>query len=242
MTWFDRLRGGVIVSAQAMDPASPLDDPRLLSLIAQAASLGGAVGFRVDGAAVVADLRRATAKPIIGIAKDASAGHDIYITPSVRSALAIIEAGADVVAAQATHGSRPAESFAEIVVACHRHGVPVVADISTLDEALAALRDGADAVATTMVGFTAHTSDERRPALALTRVLCDRVDVPVINEGGIWTPEHVAASFEAGADAVVVGSAVTAPDLITARLVAASPLGASVTVTGERGDVVSPGR
>ncbi len=226
MSWFDPLRGGVVVSAQAMDPASPLDDPRLLSLLAQAAELGGAAGFRVDGPAVVADLRPATGRPIVGIVKDAREGYDVYITPTVRGALDLVEAGADVVAAQATRGSRPGERFAEIVAACHAAGVPVVADVSTFDEARIARDDGADAVATTMVGFTAHTAGEPRPALGLVRRLKDRLDVPVVCEGGIWTPEHVAACFAAGADAVVVGSAVTAPDLITARLVAASPSGA----------------
>lgn len=223
MTWFEPLRGGIIVSSQAQDPASPLADPQVLSLMAQAAERGGAAGFRVNGSAVIDHLRRATQKPIIGIAKHSSEKYDNYITPTVRSALDLVAAGADVIAVQATRGSRPADSVAEIVAACHRADVPVVADISTLDEAVAAERAGADAVATTMVGFTAHTAGEQRPALRLIQALHDTFDIPVISEGGIWTPEHVHACFAAGADAVVVGSAITAPDLITARLVATAP-------------------
>jgi len=226
MNIFATLSGSVVVSAQVMDPLSPLADAETLADLALAAGIGGAAGFRVDGADVVAVLRARTDKPIIGIAKQLVDGFDNYITPSVILALGLIDEGCDVVAVQATAGTRPAESFAEIVAACHARGVQVMADISTLDEALAAARSGADAVATTMVGFTRHTLGAARPQLDLVRTLKRRLSVPVVVEGGIWGPDDVRESFEAGADVVVIGSAVTAPDIITARFVAASPQGA----------------
>lgn len=223
LTPIDALRGGLIVSSQAMNARSPLQEPHLLSLLAQAAALGGAAGFRVDGPGVVADLRTATTLPIIGIWKDRSSGTDTYITPRVDQALALLEAGADVVAVQTTTGSRPAESFAEIVTAVHAAGAVVMADISTLDEALLAAKCGADIIATTLAGYTAASQGVARPALDLVQAVRARLDLPIAVEGGVWSPDHVRESFAAGAWAVVAGSAVTAPDLITARLAAAAP-------------------
>ena len=219
----DRLAHKLVVSAQAMNPQSPLLRPDILALLAQAAELGGAGGFRINGADVVRALRPNTDKPIIGIVKDERDGFDNYITTSIEDIEALCAAGTDIVAIQATKGTRPGPGFAELVSAAHSRGVPVMADVATLDEAVAAVAEGADLVATTMVGFTPETRDAARPPLQLVRDLCARLSCPVIVEGGVWTPAHVADSFAAGAHAVVSGSAVTAPDIITRRLVAGIP-------------------
>jgi N-acylglucosamine-6-phosphate 2-epimerase len=214
-----QLHGKLIVSSQAMNPKSPLRRPEILSLMAQAAELGGAGGFRVDGAAVVAHLRPNTKLPIIGIVKDGRGGFANYITTSSADVEALRAAGADIIAIQATAGSRPGESFAELAAAAHRLGAAVMADVATLSEAEDAVRDGADMIATTMVGHTAATVGATRPPLDLLGQLLERLRVPVVIEGGVWTPEHVRDCFAAGAFAVVCGSAVTAPDIITRRLI-----------------------
>jgi N-acylglucosamine-6-phosphate 2-epimerase len=160
--------------------------------------------------------------PIIGIAKDNRGGFDNYITTSVGDVEGLAAAGADIVAIQATEGTRPGESFAELVAVARRAGKLVMADIATFAEAERAVGEGADLIATTMVGHTAQTAGQARPPLGLVAEL-GKLGVPVVVEGGIWTPEHVAASFAVGALAVVCGSAITAPDIITSRLVAAIP-------------------
>lgn len=219
-----RLEGQLIVSSQAMNPLSPLRNrPDVLALLAEAAELGGAGGFRLNGADVVGLLRPRTGLPIIGIIKDTREGFDNYITTSSADAEELCAAGADVVAIQATTGTRPGESFAEIAATTHRLGKLVMADIATLAEARQATAEGADLIATTMVGHTRETEGQARPPFDLVSAIAATFDVPVIVEGGIWTPEHVAASFAHGAFAVVCGSAITAPDIITARLVAAIP-------------------
>lgn len=220
----DRLARKLVVSSQAMDPRSPLRRPDILALLAQAAELGGAGGFRVNGADVVSALRPATALPIIGIVKDAREGFDNYITTTLEDVASLCDSGADMVAIQATTGSRPGPDFVTLAAAAHARGVAVMADIATLDEAMLAVQAGADVVATTMVGYTKATTGAARPPFELVRDLCARLSVPVIVEGGVWTPEHVTLSFAAGAHAVVSGSAVTAPDLITRRLVDAIKL------------------
>lgn len=218
-----RLERRLIVSSQAMNPLSPLRRPDVLALLAEAAELGGAGGFRLNGADVTRLLRPRTQLPIIGIAKDTREGFDNYITTSSADAEALCAAGADIVAIQATTGSRPGESFAEITATTHRLGALVMADIATLEEARQAAAEGADLIATTMVGHTTQTEGQARPPYDLIAEIVANLDVPLVVEGGIWTPEHVAASFARGAFAVVCGSAITAPDIITQRLVAAIP-------------------
>lgn len=219
-----RLERRLIVSSQAMNPLSPLRQrPDILALLAETAALGGAGGYRLNGAEVVGLLRPRTSLPIIGIVKDTREGFDNYITTSSADAEALAAAGADIVAIQATAGTRPGESFAAIAATTHRLGRLVMADIATLEEARQAAAEGADLIATTMVGHTHETEGQARPPLDLVSTIVATLDVPLVVEGGIWTPEHVAASFERGAFAVVCGSAITAPDIITERLVAAIP-------------------
>jgi N-acylglucosamine-6-phosphate 2-epimerase len=98
-----------------------------------------------------------------------------------------------------------------------------MADVATVADAQQAVADGADLVGTTMVGFTPATADATRPAIELVRELVAVLEVPVILDGSVWGPSDVAAGFAAGAHAVVAGSAVTAPERIMARKVAAAP-------------------
>lgn len=218
-----RLHRQIIVSAQAMNPASPLKRPDILALLAQAAELGGAGGFRVDGADVVRALRPLTDKPIIGIVKDRRDGFDNYITTTTADIVALHAAGADIIAIQATDGTRPGPDFAELVAYARHLDLPVMADISSADEARRAVAGGAALIATTMVGHTPGSQGVSRPPFALVQSLSHELDCPVVVEGGVWSPEHVAESFAAGAYCVVSGAAVTAPDLITRRLVDAIP-------------------
>jgi N-acylglucosamine-6-phosphate 2-epimerase len=51
--------------------------------------------------------------------------------------------------------------------------------------------------------------------LELVANLADRLTVPVFAEGRIHTPEHARAAIDAGAYAVVVGTAITHPTTIT---------------------------
>lgn len=220
-TAIDRLSRQLVVSSQAMNPDSPLRRPDILALMAQAAELGGAGGFRVNGADVVRALRPLTARPIIGIVKDLREGFDNYITTTTEDISALHAAGADIVAIQATTGTRPGPDFATLTQFARQLGLPVMADIATFEEAEQAEADGAALIATTMVGYTPSTEGQARPPFDLVRRLSAACRAPIVVEGGVWTPEHVADSFAAGAYCVVSGSAVTAPDLITQRLVAA---------------------
>lgn len=196
-----------------------------MAAMAQAAEMGGAVGFRVDGPDDVAAVRAVTARPIIGIYKRPEPGFEVYITTDMASAAAVARTGADVIAVDGTQRPRPGgQRLDDLIRRIHEElGLPVMADVSTVEEGVLAAQAGAEIVATTLVGFTPYTRDEPKPAVHVIRALVQRAGVPVIAEGGIWTVEDVRAVFQAGAFAAVIGSAITVPQLITRRFVEAIP-------------------
>jgi N-acylglucosamine-6-phosphate 2-epimerase len=196
----------------------------LIAALARSAELGGAVGFRVNGPTNTAAIRATTSLPIIGIQKVRQPGGAVVITPTLDDALGVAAAGASIVALDATDGRHAEGILAGIVTALHDRGIGVMADIATAVEARRAVTAGVDLVATTLAGYTPPTGhlDPDEPAFELLGEIRD-LPLPVIVEGRIWTVDHVARSFDGGAYAVVIGSAITAPELITRRFVAAAP-------------------
>jgi putative N-acetylmannosamine-6-phosphate epimerase len=196
----------------------------MIAALARCAERGGAVGVRIDGPADIAAVRRAVTVPIIGLFKVAR-DRPVYITPTFEEARAVAGAGADVVAVQATRErstDRGAEPLEDLIGRIHAVcGVPVMADVSTVDEGRAAAAAGADLVATTMAGYTPQSRQLTGPDLELIRELAAAVNVPVVAEGRIATPAEAAAARRAGAFAVVVGRAITMPEAITARFASA---------------------
>jgi N-acylglucosamine-6-phosphate 2-epimerase len=220
VTEFEALaRGKLIVSCQAGD-RHPLRDSATMARMAQAAVLGGAVAIRCGGVGGVPDVAAVTAVvvvPVIGLTKDGTEG--VYITPSVAAALAVVQAGASVVAADGTDRPRPdGSSFADLVHAVHDAGRLVMADVSTFAEGIAAADVGADVIATTLAGYTSASSSTTGdgPDLELVRSL--RAALPaafIVAEGRYHSPAAAAAAIEAGATSVVVGTAITDPAWIT---------------------------
>jgi N-acylglucosamine-6-phosphate 2-epimerase len=215
-----RIKGGLIVSCQAPEN-TPLGKPVVLAALAEAAVRGGAAGIRANLPENIRAIRELVQVPIIGIYKHTLPDYPVYITPTFEQARAVVEAGADIVAIDATARDRP-EPLQELIQRIHEElGVPVMADISTLDEGVAAAEMGADLVATTMSGYTPYTQHRRTMGadIALVAQLAQKVTVPVICEGRISSPEEARLALEAGAWAVVVGTAITAIDQVTARFV-----------------------
>ena len=219
----EALHHQIIVSVQAY-PDTPLNAPHFIAALAQSAEMGGAAGFRVDRPENVAAVRAVSRLPIIGINKIPTPGFEIYITPTYASAEVIVRAGADLLALDATGRPRPGgETFAEIVRKVHRQfNIPVMADVGTIKQGLQALEDGADIVATTLSAAEPFGKPEDGPGLHIIRALVKVTSRPVIVEGQVWTIEDVRACFEAGAYAVVIGSAITNPQYITRRFVQAA--------------------
>ncbi|MBL1173926.1 N-acetylmannosamine-6-phosphate 2-epimerase [Pantanalinema sp. GBBB05] len=205
---------GLIVSCQA--PAeSPMHNPIVITAMAQASVNQGAVGIRLDTPAHVAAVRSCLSVPIIGLWKQQMPGFDVYITPQFHHAQAIAEAGADVIAIDATLRDRPGgETLASLISQIHTDlGKLVMADVDTLEAGIAAAKAGADLIGTTLYGYTAATSQLKPPGFDLLNQLVTALTVPIICEGGIASPAQARQAIDAGAYAVVVGTAITGIDL-----------------------------
>ncbi|MEM9950369.1 MAG: N-acetylmannosamine-6-phosphate 2-epimerase [Chloroflexota bacterium] len=213
--FIEQVRGQLIVSCQALED-EPLHGAEIMVRMARAAQEGGAVAIRANSPSDVAAIKQAISLPLIGLYKDGDTG--IYITPSKRHALAIADAGADIIALDATNRPRIAgESLAEIIATIHEVGALALADVSTLEEAHLAQRAGADFVAPTLAGYTEYSPQNDMPDFNLMRRMVTELTVPVIAEGHISTPTQARQALDCGVLAVVVGSAITRPQLITAK-------------------------
>lgn len=212
------LRGGLIVSCQAY-PGEPLRDADAMARIAQSAVLGGAVGIRAQGIDDIRAIAGSVTVPQIGLWKSGADG--VFITPTLEHALAVADAGADIVAIDGTRRERPdGRTLAETIrLFKDRTGLPVMADAGSVDDALAAEDAGADIVGTTLSGYTGERARSAGPDLELVRLLGSRLSVPVFAEGRIRTPAEARAALDAGAYAVVVGTAITHPTSITSWFV-----------------------
>jgi N-acylglucosamine-6-phosphate 2-epimerase len=225
---FQSLRGRLIVSCQASGE-NPLNHVDTLRRIAASVLRGGAGGLRAEGVESIRAFREITALPVIGIIKKYDANGDVYITPDFQSAREISEAGADIIALDCTHRRlHEPEPWPELIRRIHGElGRPICADIADIDDAIAAEDAGADAIASTLYGYTAETAGMRTVSWPMVEALIERMTIPVIVEGHITQPDEVRKAFKIGANSVVVGSAITSPESITARFVLATEDGSS---------------
>lgn len=218
----DKLKNQVIVSVQAM-PDEPLYKEECIIAMMQSVVMGGASALRVAGARDVKNAKKLFDIPVIGLTKPDKLPENwqkvVYITPSLKEVNELIEAGADIIAFDGT--SRPREcTIEEIITKIKSAGKFSMADIATFEEGLSCEKAGVDIISTTLSGYTAETktnSDE--PDFELLSKLVKNINLPIILEGRIWEPHQVRHAFELGAHAVVIGSAITRPQLITKRFI-----------------------
>lgn len=215
-----QVRGRLIVSCQAL-PDEPLHGAGFMAGMARAAQIGGAAAIRANGPDDIAAIKRAVDLPVIGLYKDGESG--VYITPTLDHVRAVVEAGADIIAIDATQRLRPdGTSTAAFITAIKKNfSQPVLADISVLAEGHAAVEAGADLVAPTLSGYTDYSPQQEEPDFTLLRALIMELSTPIVAEGRISTPQEAQKALQLGALAVVVGSAITRPQLITQSFVRA---------------------
>lgn len=219
----DHLRGKLIVSCQA-GPDEPLHGASIMAAMARAAQAGGAAAIRANGPDDIRAIRAAVALPIIGIYKRDYPDSEVYITPTQADAEAVASAGADMIALDGTPRPRPGGLRLDDLIRYIHDSLrlPVMADISCLEDARCAQQAGADVLATTLSGYTAHGRPARPgPDLDLIGELAQQTRLPVIAEGRFFDPAQVADALARGALAVVVGGAITRPQEITRRFIQA---------------------
>lgn len=224
MTIINDLKGKIIVSSQAM-PNEPFYDEKCMMAMMQSVVNGGASGLRVAGAR---DVRNAKTfgLPVIGLTKPNKLPENwrsiVYITPSLKDVEELIEADADIIAFDGTQRPRPNCTLEDIIKKIKSSRKLSMADISTLEEGINAEKLGVDIISTTLAGYTDDSGIAGdTPDFELLEKLVKAVNVPVILEGRIWTTQDVQKGFELGAHCVVIGSAITRPQLIVKKFVTA---------------------
>jgi putative N-acetylmannosamine-6-phosphate epimerase len=164
--------------------------------LALAALEGGAAGLRIESLRNVRAVRAATWAPIIGLVKRPLPSSPVFITPEIADAAALAGSGADIVAFDATLRARPVP-VRDIVAAIHAQGSFAMADVSTSDDAQAAVGVGADLVGTTLSGYTGAPTPQGPDLNLVSR--CAGLGIPVLAEGRYRTPAQARLAIEAGA-------------------------------------------
>lgn len=208
------LKGGLIVSVQAY-VGEPMRHSETMAQIALAAEQGGAVGIRCQGLSDISAIKGQVEIPVLGIWKE---GHEgVFITPTLRHARACSMAGADIVALDATRRPRPdGLTYSETVAALHDEDIVVMADCGSIEDARQAAEAGTDILSTTLAGYTGDRPKTAGPDFELlSQMTTEFPEFPVLCEGRVHTPDQARQVMEAGAWAVVVGTAITHPTSIT---------------------------
>lgn len=226
-TMLETIKGNLVVSCQALAD-EPLHSDFIMSRMALAAQQGGAAAIRANSVADIKAIMAAVALPVIGIIKRDYPDSAIFITATLQEVEELMAAGPPMIALDATARPRPGGvSLPELVCEIRRRypQLLLMADIATLEEARAADALGFDCIGTTLHGYTAETQGRSLPMddFAFLQQVLAAVARPVIAEGNITTPAMMARCLQLGAHAVVVGGAITRPQQITARFVAALP-------------------
>ena len=218
-------RGGLIVSCQA--PAnSPLARPEIIAAFAETAEINGAIGVRIDSPTHISAVKQSVRLPILGIYKVVTESSEVYITPTFEAAQKIADAGADVIALDATFRTRPNGEKLEKVIEQIRLQLrkPLMGDVATYTDGVrAAEENGLDLVSTTLSGYTFETKHLKEPDFDLVEKLANRLQIPVICEGRLRSLGDVRRAFNCGAFAVVVGGAITGIDNLVSQFVSATP-------------------
>ena len=221
----NKIRGQMIISCQAVE-GEPLyvEEKSVMYLMARAAKQAGTPAIRTSSIRDVIAIKEETGLPVIGLVKIQYPGYEGYITPTMKEVDDLVAAGSDVVALDCTLRKRGDGKTINEFIAEIRAKYPdiiLMADISNYEEGVNAWKCGVDIVGTTMSGYTDYTPKLDQPDYELMRRLAAAIDIPVIGEGKIHTPEQAVEALKTGVWAIVVGGAITRPLEISNRFMAA---------------------
>lgn len=213
---------GLIVSCQAL-PDEPLHSSFIMSKMALAAYEGGAIGIRANSKEDIIAIKQEINIPVIGIVKRDYDYSDVFITATSKEIDELIESQCEVIALDATKQTRPKESLKSLVSYVREKAphIEIMADISTLDEAINADKLGFDYIGTTLHGYTSYTKGHilYENNFQFLKDVLAHVDAKVIAEGNVVTPEMFKTVTDLGVHCTVVGGAITRPKDITKRFI-----------------------
>lgn len=220
----EQIKNGLIVSCQALD-GEPLHSSFIMGRMALAAKEGGAVGIRANSVSDIVEIKKQVDLPVIGIIKQVYSNFPVFITPTMKEIDALAQTGAEIIATDATNRLRPdgsdLESFYQEVRTKYPH-ILLMADVSSVEEAIFADELGFDIVAPTLYGYTEETDDltiDDHDYAVIKQIVKEVKNAKVIAEGNVSTPEIARSVLDINVHSVVVGGAITRPQIITQRFV-----------------------
>lgn len=218
----EKIKNNVIVSCQGYDERT-FHTPNDMLAMANAAYWGGCSGFRLNSPEHIKLIKsKFPTIPVIGISKKIINDSEVYITPDVESVLELKQAGADIIALDGTLRKNYLGDYGWETIKKVKGidpGIVIMADCSTYEEAKACAEAGADVVSTTLSGYTPYSRNLEGPDFEMIKKCHENLNAFVICEGKIWTRDDAKKCFECGADAIVIGTAITNPKAITERFV-----------------------
>ncbi len=215
----DVIKNELVISCQAL-PEEPLHSPMIMGRMALAAKQAGAKGIRAQGVLDIIEIQKVTELPVIGIIKRNYPDSEVFITATKAEVNALIETGCEMIALDATVRPRPnGEKLEDLLKLIKDAGVEAMADCSTFEEAEIAESMGFDCVSTTLAGYTDYSVNVEGPNYELIHKMVAKINIPVIAEGKIHTPEQLLEVMNLGVHSAVVGGAITRPQEIAARFI-----------------------
>lgn len=207
------MKKGLIVSCQALKD-EPLHSPFIMGKMALAAKMSGAVGIRANGVEDIEAIKKEVDLPIIGIIKKNYDNMKAYITPTEKELKELIDTNIEIIALDATF-----DADLELIKSLKKRypKQKFMADISTVEEGVRAEKLGFDYIGTTLVGYTDQSKELNN--FDVLKKLIENCKTPIIAEGNFDTPEKARKALELGAYTVVVGGAITRPQLIAKKFV-----------------------
>ncbi len=224
MNKLEQISGGLIVSCQALED-EPLHSSYIMGKMALAAVEGGAVGIRANSSIDISEIKENICVPIIGIVKQDYPDSKVFITPTMKEVDELVQVGADIIALDATDRIRPNGQTLTDLVTEIKEKYPeqiLMADCATIEDVKLAIKSGFDVISSTLVGYTEESASFQIDAddfaiLKEMMTLSHAANRFFIAEGNINTPEKMQQVLSYGCDAVVVGSMITRPQLITRK-------------------------
>ncbi len=210
---------GLIVSCQAIN-GEPFYGENIMPLFAKACVEGGAAGIRANGIEEITEIKKKVQVPIIGIIKAEYPDSEVYITPTLKEVKALLETNVEVIALDATLRKRPnGENLEELIryIREQKPEIEIMADVSTIEEAIEAEKFGFDYIGSTLRGYTSYTKGLPLPDIDFLSEMVKNLNTKVIAEGGIWETADLKNVIKTGVYAVVIGTAITRPREITRR-------------------------
>ena len=226
----DKLKNKLIVSVQAQGN-EPLNKPEHLLALSKSVIDGGAGALRLCGTENIKHIKKEVDVPIIGLTKleptPINILDKVYISATIKDVKELLKTDTDFIAIDGTKRRREDDSpMEDQIILIKNADKAVICDVSTVEEGINACELGADIISTTLSGYTKETRYKvnEGPDFELLAGLIEEISTPVIMEGRMWDPLDVRQAFEMGAHAVVIGTAITRPQVITKRFMSAVPV------------------